>query len=253
MPEIAGNERGGLQIRLLELIGDILFPKRCALCDGILPAGERLRCAKCRDAAIYVGEQYCMKCGKPVSEGEEFCVDCEGRKTSYECGRALFVYDSLMQRSIARFKYHGRCEYAQFYGEELYKHFGAWIQRLSPDALIPVPIHKKRYRKRGYNQAELVANELGKHSGVPVISDFLVRQKNTLPQKELSGGERFSNLCDAFCVRSVTQELYKGLNCVIIVDDIFTTGSTIEACSKILRVQGIKQIFFLCISIGQRF
>lgn len=238
---------------MIELIGDILFPKRCALCDGVLPAGEKYRCRKCTDAAIYIEGDYCMKCGKPVGEGEEFCADCTGRQTSYESGRALFLYDSLMQKSIARFKYHGRCEYAQFYGEELYKKFGAWIQQLSPDALIPVPIHKKRYRKRGYNQAELVAGELGKRCGVPVVSDYLLRQKNTLPQKELSDRERFYNLSDAFCVRSVTQELYKNLNCVIIVDDIFTTGNTIEACSKILRVQGIEKIFFLCISIGQRF
>lgn len=236
---------------MIEFIWDVLFPRRCALCDGVLPVGERLRCQKCGNAVIYIGEDYCMKCGKPVREGEEFCADCAGRETSYESGRALFLYDSLMQKSISRFKYHGRCEYAQFYGEELYKRFGGWVRSVSPDALIPVPIHKKRYQKRGYNQAELVAKELGKRSGIPVISDYLERRKNTLPQKELSERERFSNLYDAFCVRSVTRELYNNLNCVIIIDDIFTTGSTIEACSKTLRVQGIEKIFFLCISIGQ--
>lgn len=194
-----------------------------------------------------------MKCGKPVEEEEEYCLDCQGKDTSFLYGRALFRYNQPMRGSMARFKYHGRQEYAPFYAKELYKQFGKWLIQLAPDALIPVPIHDKRRRKRGYNQAELVAEELGKLCRIEVIKDYLVRSKNTKPQKGLSDRERIANLQAAFSVGSVAQELYNKLKCVIIIDDIYTTGSTVEACSRVLREQGVERVYFLCICIGQGF
>ena len=192
-----------------------------------------------------------MKCGKPIESDEEYCQDCMGKETFFQYGYAVFLYDSRMKESVARFKYHARKEYAKFYGYAMYERFGDWIGRIAPDALIPVPIHRERYRKRGYNQAELIAVELGKRCGIPVISDYLVRTKNTLPQKELSDKERFANLCRAFSVRNEVQELYKNLKCVIIIDDIYTTGSTISACSQMLCERGIRSIYFLSVCIGK--
>ena len=87
---------------------------------------------------------------------------------------------------------------------------------------------------------------------MPVVSDYLVRTKNTLPQKELSDRERYVNLCRAFSIRTETQELYNAMKCVILIDDIYTTGSTIEACAQTLSRQGVYKIYFLCISIGQK-
>jgi ComF family protein len=133
----------------------------------------------------------------------------------------------------------------------MFKQYGDWIGQLMPDALIPVPVHKERYRKRGFNQAELVAKELGKYCKIPVISDFLIRVKNTLPQKELSDRERSDNLRHAFSVRNESQELSKLIDCVIIIDDIYTTGSTIEACTRTLQEVGVKKVYFLCVCIGQ--
>lgn len=193
-----------------------------------------------------------MKCGKPVEGDSEYCPDCCGKETHFQYGRAAFLYDSLMRGSISRFKYHGRQEYAAFYAHAMYRQFSGMIDKAAPDALIPVPIHRKRRRRRGYNQAELVATELSRLCKVPVASDYLLRTKSTLPQKELSGRERYLNLCQAFSVRTATQELYKVPRCVILIDDIYTTGSTIEACAKILSRQGVYKIYFLCISIGQR-
>lgn len=209
-------------------------------------------CSRCDGRAKFITENYCMKCGKPVEGDAEYCPDCGKRETAFRYGRSVFLYDNLMQRSISRFKYHGRQEYAAFYAQAMYEQFHTWIRQTAPDALIPVPVHKERYRKRGYNQAELVAGELGRLCNVPVVSDYLVRTKNTLPQKELSGKERYVNLCDAFSIRSASQELYKALKCVILIDDIYTTGSTIEACARILSRYGVGEIYFLCISIGQR-
>lgn len=234
---------------------EIFYPRRCVLCDNVLSTKEEYLCEMCNagEKPVFVSENYCMKCGKPVEEGIEYCSDCEGREMPFLYGRAAFLYDSRMKESMMRFKYYGRREYAAFYGKMLYRCFGEWIEKIAPDALIPVPVHKERYRRRGYNQAQLVAEELAKYCGVSVVTDYLIRIKNTLSQKELSGRERFANLCRAFSVTDDAPELYKSLKCVIIIDDIYTTGSTVRACSQVLKEQGIRDIFFLSVCIGKGF
>lgn len=221
----------------------------------MLSTNEEYLCEMCNDEKklVFISENYCMKCGKPVEEGAEYCSDCEGKKTPFLYGRAALLYNSSMRESMVRFKYYGRREYAAFYGEMLYRCFGDWIRRTAPDAFIPVPVHKERYRRRGYNQAQLIAEELAKYCDVSVVTDYLVRTKNTLPQKELSDRERFANLCRAFSVRDSGAELYKNLKCVIIIDDIYTTGSTVRACSQVLKEYGIREIFFLSVCIGKGF
>lgn len=255
MPTAAGNDEGGCFLKeILRRAADIFYPRRCVVCDRVLPADTAHLCRSCEGKLRYVGEQYCLKCGKNVTEGEAYCAACGSRgKTAYESGRVLFWYDVSMRESISRFKYHGRREYASFYAEEMERICHTWIEQAAPQVLIPVPIHEKRLRKRGYNQAEILARELGKRLELPVWSDFLVRTKNTLPQKGLSRMERMENVSQAFSVDRTSQKLYNVPNCVIIIDDIYTTGSTIEACACVLKREGVKRIFFLCISAGQQF
>lgn len=251
MPEAVGDDEGGRILSILGKVLDIFYPRRCAICDRVLPVNEKYLCQGCDKLLKYTGEEYCLRCGRPVDDMQEYCPSCRGKEVSFCSGRSLFLYDATLRESIARFKYHGRQEYAAFYANEMYQAFKEWFRQICPDALIPVPIHKERYHKRGYNQAEVLAKELGKRSDIPVLTEYLVRGKNTLPQKELSERERVQNLKGAFYVRKVTQELYKSLNCVIIIDDIYTTGSTMEACAKVLREEGIRTVYFLCISTGQ--
>ena len=224
-------------------IWDIFYPRRCVICDRILRMKEREICRQCKGLPLLIGENFC------VPEGQEYCEDCQSKKTTFLCGRSVFSYNRDLRRSIARFKYHGRQEYASYYGRMMYKVHKEWIQKIQPDMLLPVPVHKKRLQQRGYNQAELIAKELGVHARIPVVTDWLCRQENTLPQKELSAQERFQNLQGAFAVKEA--ELYTNINCVIIIDDIYTTGSTIEACSQVMRKIGVQNIYFLCLCSGQ--
>lgn len=214
---------------------------------------ERFVCEECDERLEYIGKEYCLKCGKPVGDGKEYCPDCEEKEADFKHGRALFMYNSSMKKSIAMFKYRSQKAYAEFYGKALYQGYSDWIKLIAPDALFPIPVHRERYRKRGYNHAELLATELGKHCKVPVITDYLIRTKNTLPQKGLSDKERYDNLRHAFSVNGEVQELYKNLKCVIIIDDIYTTGCTMNACSRVLREQGIRSVYFLCVCIGNGF
>lgn len=229
----------------------MLYPERCPICDNVLAIGGEAVCKECLGEIELVGEPRCKKCGKPLLEEEELCMDCQNKESSYEYGYGLFVYNSSMRESVGRFKYQGRQEYAVFYAREMFREYGQWLAEKKPQALIPVPIHRRRYRSRGYNQAELIADELGKLAGISVRKDILVRCKDTLPQKELSELERKHNLQGAFRVDGQGEELNQLPKCVIIIDDIYTTGCTLESCSSVLKEAGISEIYFLCVCIGK--
>jgi len=236
----------------LKCIKRIAYPARCPVCGRVLPAGEeRDICKGCTGKIEYVGNSFCMKCGKPASSDTEFCLDCTKKNTSYICGRAVFVYNRYMKQSFKDFKYNSRTEYARFYAREAFKKYGEWIKGISPDAFIPVPIHENRKIKRGYNQALLIAELLGELTGIRVINDLIIRSKDTSPQKELRDKERKRNLYNAFEAVKESRELYHNLECVIIIDDIYTTGSTIEECSYVLKSVHIDSIYFLCICTGK--
>lgn len=237
---------------IFKYLPGFIYPERCPICGNVLRAGtEDSTCNGCKEKAEIVKSPFCMKCGKPLADNVEFCTDCMKKETSFICGRAVFVYNKYMKKSIQEFKYHGRMEYAKFYARKMFEVYGDWIKSISPDALIPVPVHINRRLKRGYNQSGIIADILGKLTGIQVIHDLLVRNKDTVPQKELSDSERRDNLHNAFDIVRESWELYQDVKCVIIIDDIYTTGSTIEECSYTLGYVHIENIYFLCTCIGK--
>ena len=151
-----------------------------------------------------------------------------------------------MKQSIYRFKDGGRREYAEFYAKESARLYGDWIKRKDIQAIIPIPIHRHKRYKRGYNQAEVYAKELGKQCGLPVDSKTLIRVVDTLPQKTLSDRERKNNLKKALKI-GVDGVQWKR---VLVVDDIYTTGSTVDAAAAVLREAGVEKIYILSITIG---
>jgi ComF family protein len=159
-----------------------------------------------------------------------------------------------MRHSMDDFKYHGRKENAKFYVEEIMRLYGNRIAAISPDVIVPVPIHRSKLGERGYNQAELLARGVGKELGIAVIPDLLVRNKKTLPQKKLSDKERLRNLLEAFQYNEKSAgKNSKPITKVLLVDDIYTTGSTIEACTNVLKLNGIAEIYFIVLCIGKGF
>lgn len=182
----------------------------------------------------------------------EYCYDCSVKEFHYNRGYSLWLYDSTMKQSMVDFKYNGRKEYVQYYIEELVAHLGDEITYLKPDVIIPIPVHPSRWRQRGYNQAELIAKELSRKMQIHIRNDILVRTIKTRPQKELSNVERIKNLERAFSVKR-TGEDYTKYRKVLLIDDIYTTGSTIEACAKVLQSAGMREIYFVTLCIGQGF
>ena len=177
----------------------LLYPVRCPFCDEPVPVSEGLVCSRCLSGVHTVKEPFCYKCGKQLETSEkEYCKDCACRPHEFDGGRTLFVYEDAVRKSIYRFKYAGRKEYARAYAAMAERELGDFVREIKPDALIPVPLSKERLSKRGYNQAQLLAKELGRRFGVPVLTDTVHRVKNTLPQKELDIVQRQNNLKNAF-------------------------------------------------------
>ena len=226
-----------------ELALQLLFPRRCPVCDDIVtPFGEKI-CLDCMKKLKVITPPWCMRCGKKLFDEEEYCKDCRERDHDFVRGRALYEYTSAAG-SIYRFKYKERQEYADFYGEEIAFYLGDFIRRIEPDALIPIPLHKKRKRKRGYNQAKLLAKSIGRQLEIPVEDHLLVRIRDTKPLKLLNPSDRQNNLKKAFNIARNDVKLKR----VILIDDIYTTGSTIDEAAKTLRKNGIEDVFFLTLA-----
>lgn len=226
---------------------DYLFPSRCVVCDEVTDRPGEHVCGKCRGRIVYIREPYCLKCGKQLNrEEKEYCGDCKKTRHLFDRGTALYDYGSMAD-SVFRFKYAGRMEYASFYGRDLYEKKYHWLEMVNPDALVPVPIHSSRMKSRGYNQAQLIARELSRHSGIPVNEKLVKREVRTQPLKNLSHAERQNNLKRAF---KICQNDVK-LNTILVIDDIYTTGSTIDSLAEVLMEAGIGSVNFITLTIGR--
>ena len=225
---------------------DLIYPRRCPVCDKAVKPFGSLICEECTRKIKYVKAPYCQKCGKELRDKRAlFCHDCAHKEHKYDRGMALFSYPSVAD-SIYRFKYQGRQEYAAYYAQRMARVLGEKILSLHPDALVPVPIHSSKKRVRGYNQAEVLAKELGRILNIPVETKLIKRVRKTVPMKELSVGERQNNLKKAFKICHNDVKLIT----IVIIDDIYTTGSTIDAMAYELRQAGIKHIYFAALAIG---
>ena len=227
---------------------DLIYPPCCPFCEEILTDAEKesLMCDACRDRLTYVRSEYCMKCGRPLSsEREEYCRDCEKRNHFFTQGRSVFVYCTPVRQSLYRMKNGNRQEYAHFYAAEMNRKFGRWIQNSGIEVILPVPMYPKRKRIRGYNQAELLATELGKHTGLPVAHNLLAKRKDTHAQKSLDARGRRENLKNAFAVNYQ----FDGER-ILLVDDIYTTGATVDAAASALLEAGAGNVYVVTAAIG---
>lgn len=225
----------------------LLYPQRCPVCDEPVPYDEGLICNCCRPKLLYITEPRCRCCGKQLFQTtENYCEACQDKKHAYSYGFGVYDYQSVKQ-SLFRYKYRGRAEYAAFYAADCYAHLKEEIDRMHADAIIPVPLHRDREQKRGYNQAYEFARELSEVTKIPLEGKIVRRVKNTAPQKGLDNLQRQNNLKKAFHIPVDVVKLKR----VILVDDIYTTGCTIDAVAKELKQHGVGEIMFLTLSIGE--
>ena len=233
---------------VLDFVLDLLYPRRCPICEGILGRNQGRICASCKEHLPYIHEPLCKKCGKQLAkEEQEYCADCEKTDHLFTCGRAIFLYEKDLRRSVQRMKFHNHREYLDFYAEEMTRAGEKYLRAWKPKVILPVPMNRKKRRERGFDQSVLLARKLRDLTGIPLDEKSLIRIRYTMPQKELTAKERKSNLKDAFLLDPDC----KIQEPVLLVDDIYTTGSTMDAISRELREHGIREIYFLVLCAGR--
>jgi ComF family protein len=207
---------------------DLVFPPRCALCGR----GGPFLCVECSSSLPRALPPRCRRCWRPVPAGEP-CPDCRSRASALDSVRSAFLYQGPARNLVHALKYDGQTALA----EPMTALMEAELREQSAgiDLVVPVPLFAWRRRTRGYNQSALLAREIGKLLAVPVAENALRRLRNTPPQVRIaSAGERRSNVRGAFAC----QDARVAGRSILLVDDVTTTGATLEACAAPLKAAG---------------
>jgi ComF family protein len=220
---------------------DLVLPHRCAACGDIV-AGDPGFCPACFHDLRFITAPVCAQCGTPFDvpvPASTRCGGCLASPPSWSAARAVWRYDGTARAPILRLKYGDRTDLAGL--------FSAHLHRLVNDMptvdtlLVPIPLHRWRLFQRTFNQAGLLAQALAKRTGLPVSQTALHRIRRTRPQQGLTRSQRHLNMRAAFHVPAVARPLVQGKT-IILVDDVLTTGATVEAAAKVLLRAGAADI-----------
>jgi ComF family protein len=224
--------------KLGELALDFFFPKWCVGCGA---RGEFI-CLECSRRLARISGPVCPQCGRPQTN-DKLCPACVSWAAAIDGIRAPFRFEGTIRQAVYDLKYHNIRSLAKPLATLMHDYADA--QNLRADALIPVPLHAKRLKDRGYNQSALLAREIGKLSSLPVMTDCLVRAKHTSPQaKTATVSERLKNVNEAFrCDYSAV----KGLK-LLLIDDVATSGATLNAAAAALKAGGAAEVWGLALA-----
>jgi ComF family protein len=222
---------------------ELLFPPQCHICGVITPAGGKsLICVACLDQLSLVKPPLCCRCGcqfdASVKSGDHYCQNCLKNVPLFDTACSLLRYQSPVPEILHRLKYQADSSVFGVLRQIIEHDTGSW-SRQECDLVIPVPLHVRKLRRRGFNQSHLLARLVFSDYQEKIAVNLLVRSKNTTSQTGLSGIERRQNLRNAFQVTAPKE--VKGKT-IWLVDDVFTTGTTVSECSKILRKNGADRI-----------
>ncbi|MFA6108399.1 MAG: ComF family protein [Candidatus Latescibacterota bacterium] len=218
---------------------DFVYPPVCTACSAALDEAAELLCPLCW-AAIADGTRAvhgrCGRCGCPAIAPGASCTNCSGWEVAFDRAVVLGRFDGPLQQAVHALKFSGRRSLGPALGRSLARHLGPELTVV--DLLVPVPLHPARQRERGFNQSALIAAGLGEELGRPVAGDLVVRRVQTRQQARLDAVARQDNLRDAFaCPVPVP-----GDRCLCLVDDVLTTGATLDACARALRQAGARTV-----------
>ena len=222
--------------RLWNGLIDTLFPPRCG---GCLAEGS-LWCSSCAASLVFVQPPTCDKCGEPNTHG--LCHNCQAQLPQIETIYSIAIFDGQLRHAVHRFKYERMSSLAEPFGKILYDYWHA--RSLHADWLIPVPLHAARQRERGYNQAELLAQQLSRHINVPTLPVGLRRTRVTKVQMQLNAAERKVNVAGAF---ACDDRRVSGRR-IVVIDDVCTTGATMDACAIALLQAGAASVIGLTLA-----
>jgi ComF family protein len=236
-------DTGALAKAALRPILDFALPPRCPGCGAITGEPHRF-CLACWSKLVFLGPPCCAACALPFDyeSGEEvLCGACLARRPSYDRMRAAVAYGEVSRKVALRLKYGGRPGVAETMARFMERHLGERRDRL----VVPVPLHRWRIWKRGYNQAALIASALARRAGMEARLDAIERVKRTPPLKGMGPKERRDAVRGAFRVQARQRDALRGRS-VILVDDVYTSGATANGCAAALKRAGAAEVELLC-------
>ena len=221
---------------------DLLFPPCCAGCRG----SGHLLCPACLQSMQPLTAPLCRRCGMPLADAAESCAACQHRTFHLDGLRCVNLYGDSLRRAIHAFKYQGQTRLAEPLGLLLAEAFTRY--NLRAHALVPLPLHPQRQQQRGYNQATLLARVCATHLKVPCLENLVIRQHPTRAQVGLSVQERIQNVAGAFTLAPHQPALVPVGGPILLIDDICTTGATLNACAAPLYACGIREVWGLVLA-----
>ena len=237
---------------------DLVYPPglSCICCGKITDDSRTYRlCNDCMKSMNWITGRRCVKCGRPLAETDpgELCFGCARGETAgaahdFDKGHACAGYGACEQAVIFALKYGGRADIGDTLGEILFdrmmSEYEADELAAMYDAVVPVPVYTEKLKKRGFNHAELIGRGFAKRAGLRFDPGMLVRTRETVAMKGLGPEERRANIRGAFEIRNSRLPLVEGAG-ILLIDDIFTTGSTIDETASLLKAHGAKRVDFL--------
>lgn len=225
---------------------DLLFPPRCTGCDVVIDSPVILNfCPTCFNEVRRVLSPLCSVCGMPfpVQEGEDHpCGDCLVAAPPYTIARSWAIYESVIIKAVHQFKYQGMTWWGKMLGRAMAEAVYPGFEFSDYSLIIPVPLHRRKLRERGFNQAVLLARTIAAKRLLPLDITSLARSTYTGEQTKLGREERDKNVQGAFTLRDRSR--VRGER-VILVDDVYTTGSTVRECSRVLLDGGAEVVVVL--------
>ncbi len=230
-----------------ETLLSLFYPSHCAACQRDTEGGSHL-CEDCASTAQLIRSPFCRQCSQPFDgeiSGEFTCSNCEGCHFHFDSAVAAYRARGIVREFVHRFKYNGHFHLRHVLADWLAAGLNDDRITVEPfDAIVPVPLHSARERERQYNQAEVLGELIATRTGVPLLNN-LERIRYTTTQTRLDREERMENLRGAFSVPHAEEVIGRNL---ILIDDIFTTGSTVEECSRVLRNAGAASVRVLTVA-----
>lgn len=224
-------------------VWDFLYPDfyECIFCGEEINENKEFACCnKCLDE-YFKGRKICLKCGDVITSKSNYCLACKKEICEhYEFARAPFVYENKATTIVHNLKYNNGKWLAKYMAEFMKLEFEEMAVKV--DCIIPIPLHKKRFKERGYNQSELLAKALSKKINLPLVLNNLIKVKETTTQTKLTKLERKENLNGCFEIKNRDEIVGKN---ILLLDDVFTTGATTEEASRVLKSAGANKIYIL--------
>lgn len=235
----------------IESFLEILYPEKntCFICSVYDESiSDKYICADCQKKLKNITPPICTKCSKPIDydSSNSLCSDCNLHDRSFKISKSPFIYEGLIIDCIYKFKYYNKSYFYKLFGN-LLLNFMENESYTNFDYITSVPLHKSKMRSRGYNQSELIAKHISDRLSIP-YADVLRRTKKTTKQSQQSKDERRKNLIGAFTIKNPHKYEYIKNSNVLLVDDVYTTGSTADECSRTLLNFGVSDVYVITIA-----